>query len=390
MKDEASIILVVDDNAINLSVLFEYLEESGFEIAVAQSGDSALEQLQHVRPDLILLDVMMPGIDGFETCRRLKKAEATKDIPVIFMTALTDEIDKMKGFLAGGVDYITKPLHHEEVLVRINAHLTVRKLHQQIQTQNALVEEQKAIVEQKDEQLKKLYACNSIFSHEFKSPLNTLFGIARLIDENIDHYSKEEIRSNASKLRASAEKLYALRENLLIWSNIQRDTLEFNPKPISVDEIVAYHILLFTRHARQKKITLSSSLQENTLVYADYDTVNAVIRNLISNALEFTFTGGKVNISARHAEDHVVISVSDTGLDISKENLPHLFRIDNPTQHETGTGKKRTSSLGLLLCKELIEKNGGRIWVESEIEKGATFRFTLPKEHIHQKLPKEL
>jgi PAS domain S-box-containing protein len=126
----------------NLKMLTTFLKQSGFRIAVAQSGEAALKYVEHVRPDLILLDVLMPGIDGFETCLRLKEARTTKDIPVIFMTSLTDTVDKVKGFEVGGVDYLTKPVQHEEVLARINAHLTIRKLQQELQAQNALLEEQ--------------------------------------------------------------------------------------------------------------------------------------------------------------------------------------------------------------------------------------------------------
>ncbi len=388
MKDEDHIILIIDDNPTNLNVLFEYLEESDFEVAVAQSGEHALEQLQHVQPDLILLDVMMPGIDGFETCRRLKKIEAVKDIPVIFMSALADEIDKVKGFLAGGADYITKPFHYEEILVRINAHLSIRKLQQRVQVQDALLKEQTVLIAQKDEQLQQLHTYNEIsfscVSHELQAPLHALLGLARLIDENLKNYSQEEIRSHVGKLRTSAEKLSTSHENLRLWSNIQRDALEFQPQAISLDEIAAYNILLFTLYARQKKITLSSSVQENTFGYADYSMINAVIRNLISSSLEFSANGEKVNISARHDDDHVVVSVSATDISMSKEQLPDLFQIDALSQPNAHSEEGRTS-LGFLLCKELIKKNRGRIWAESDAGAGVTFRFTLLRQSGEKK-----
>ncbi len=147
-SSEKMTILAVDDKLENLKVLIAYLEDSGFEIMVAQSGEETFKHIKHIIPDIILLDVLMPGIDGFETCRRLKANETTKDIPVIFMTALTDTIDKVKGFEVGAVDYLTKPLHHEEVLARVNAHLTIREFHLQLQEKNDLLN-------QKNIQLKK-------------------------------------------------------------------------------------------------------------------------------------------------------------------------------------------------------------------------------------------
>ena len=126
-------ILLVDDQPTNLKVLVDYLDHAGFDVFVAKDGESAIEQLQHTSPDIILLDVMMPGMDGFETCRRLKSDEKTVAIPVIFMTALTDTMDKVKGFEAGAVDYVTKPIEQEEVFARITTHLTLRKLQQELE-----------------------------------------------------------------------------------------------------------------------------------------------------------------------------------------------------------------------------------------------------------------
>lgn len=137
-----STILIVDDTPSNLSVLFDYLNESGFKVLVAEDGETALEQVQHVHPDLILLDVMMEGIDGYETCRRLKAKESTSEIPVIFLTALSETHDKVLGFQVGGVDYITKPLQHEEVLARVQAHLTIQRLQRSLKEQNSRLQQE--------------------------------------------------------------------------------------------------------------------------------------------------------------------------------------------------------------------------------------------------------
>ena len=149
-------ILIVDDDPASVNVLIKYLQSAGFRTMAAPSGERALRQLKLAQPDLILLDVLMPGIDGFETCCRLKEQEAFRDIPVIFMTALSDTVDKVKGFEVGAVDYVTKPLQHEEVLARINAHLTIRKLQQQLREQNFRLEEQNTLLEEQNERFQKL------------------------------------------------------------------------------------------------------------------------------------------------------------------------------------------------------------------------------------------
>ncbi|MBD3306697.1 response regulator, partial [candidate division KSB3 bacterium] len=199
-----STILLVDDNADNLNVLLDYLDSAGFRVLVAQNGYNAIQQLQYVLPDLILLDIRMPGIDGFETCRRLKTDERTKEIPVIFLTALSDIVDKINGFEAGGVDYITKPFQHEEVFARVNAHLTIVKQRQQLQALNA----------KKD----KFF---SILAHDLRSPYLAFLDFIRLFTEHIDRQSREEIKKIAYSARDTAENLYALLENLLTWSRFQ-------------------------------------------------------------------------------------------------------------------------------------------------------------------------
>ena len=141
-NEKKGIILIVDDNPSNLGALFKFLSDSDFKVLVATDGETALEQIEYVQHDLILLDIMMPGMDGFETCRRLKENPATQEIPVIFMTALSDTIDKVKGFQLGAVDYITKPIQHEEVLVRVETHLTIRNLQKKLEGKNQRLQEE--------------------------------------------------------------------------------------------------------------------------------------------------------------------------------------------------------------------------------------------------------
>ncbi len=361
-------ILIVDDNPTNLQVLLSSLQEIGFETLIAQSGEGALRQVKYAQPDLILLDVMMPGIDGFETCRRLKENNTTREIPVIFMTALSDTVDKIKGFEVGGVDYITKPFQHEEVLARVNTHLTILKLQQQIQKKN--------------EQLRELNASKdkffSIIAHDLKTPFSALLGFTRTVADSVVNFSLDEMTEIFIDLQKSAENLYALLENLLSWSRIQRGVMEHQPDHIDVHELVVQNVTLFTPNAKQKQITLLNSVRKETFAYADKNMIDSVIRNLLSNALKFTDANGSVEVSATQEDQFIKVSIADTGVGICEEDISKLFRIDvkykNPgTAGEEGTG------LGLNLCKDLIEKNGGKIWVESDAGKGTTFRFTLPQ-----------
>ena len=373
--DNTATILIVDDNPVNLEMLFRYFEYSALKTLAAQDGESALLQIEHTRPDLILLDVLMPGFDGFETCRRLKANESTQDIPVIFMTALSATADKVKGFDVGGVDYITKPFQYEEVIARVNAHLTIRRQQQQLQEQTALLEEKNA-------QLKALNASKdkffSIIAHDLKSPFAGLLVVANLIKENLERWNKDKIIHFADQLQESVDTLYALIENLLTWSRFQQGAMEYHPQYVKIQYIIARNVALLIHNAQQKQITLRNSVQEQIPAFIEVNMIDVVVRNLLSNAIKFTKPGGTVEISATHDENTLKVAISDTGIGIPEEILPNLFRIGVKTR-QIGTGGERGTGLGLILCKEFIDQHGGTIRVESEVGRGSTFWFTLPK-----------
>jgi two-component system sensor histidine kinase/response regulator len=362
-------ILLVDDSPTNLHVLLSYLKDSGFETLIARSGEGALRQVEYAQPDIILLDVMMPGIDGFETCRRLKNNEATREIPILFMTALSDTVDKVRGFEAGGVDYITKPLQHEEVLARINTHLMIRNLQKQLQEKNRELRELNA---SKD----KFF---SIIAHDLRNPFAALLGFTRMAAEGLQNWSRDEIQRMVEDLGNSAETLYELLENLLNWSRLQRGVMEYFPDLVDIAYTVERNMELFATIARQKKITLTSSLEPEIFVFADGKMIDTVIRNLLSNALKFTNAGGNIEISAAYDDSEITIAVADTGVGIPEADLPKLFQLDVKYSN-VGTAGEQGTGLGLLLCRDLIEKNQGTIWVESTIGVGTTFKFTLPLE----------
>ena len=379
--EETPVILIIDDNPTNLNVLFEYLEESGFEVSVAQNGRSALEQVAQIHPDLILLDIMMPDLDGFEICRTLKKRVETNEIPIIFMTALTDASDKIKGFLAGGSDYITKPLQYEEVLARITAHLKLRNAEKQKQALQMYIEEQKARLTEKDRQIAELIAGKetlfAYISSDLQPPLNALLGFVRVLLENLEHYGKEQISSDLLRVQAAAERLESQHENLILWSKLQRGGLVLAPGLINVEEIVVYNLIFFAPLAKQKQITLQSSVQNVMLAHADYEMVNAIIRNLLSNALKFTDTGGNVRISAIEHDDEVELFISDSGIGMSAEQV-HLL-LHHRAAYPAADDEKKRLGLGLILCKALIERCGGAMKIETQLGTGTTFIFTLPK-----------
>ena len=218
----------------------------------------------------------------------------------------------------------------------------------------------------------------SIIAHDLRGPLSSLHDLTRLIEEHLDSYNPGELREMIVLQKMAAEHLYNLLENLLTWSRFQRGLVTYQPQQLRIRWLVARNMELLAIQARQKQITLSSAIQEEMDIFADFNMVDTVIRNLLSNAIKFTYSGGTVTISARQDDHEVEVAVSDTGIGIGAEYLPKLFRIDGKYKR-AGTALEEGTGLGLILCKEFIERHGGKIWVESQIEQGTTFRVTLPK-----------
>jgi len=360
------IILVIDDSPTNLKFLFSVLGKAGFQVLLARNGEAGIEQAIEMKPDIILLDILMYGIDGFETCRRLKADTATRAIPVIFMTVLSESVDKLKGFKVGGVDYITKPLHYEEVLARIKAHLTIRRQQRQLQEQSRNLREMNA---GKD-------TFFSIISHDLQSPFEEILHFTEFMAENIHDCPPEEVSEIVDTLRESVGNLHELLKNLFTWSGLQRGRMECYPQYIDLREIVDRNIKLFKPMAEEKQIVLNNKIAEEIPAYADAGMLYAVFRNLISNALKFTEKGGRVSISVAQHAQRVSVIISDSGVGIAPEDLMNLFRADVKYQR-AGTDGEEGTGLGLLLCHELVEKNSGTLAVDSTPGEGTTVTVSL-------------
>jgi len=218
----------------------------------------------------------------------------------------------------------------------------------------------------------------SVVMHDLKSPFNGLLGFCDVLTEDFDFLSKEEIRLYINHIQTGTKNVYALIENLLDWSRLQTGKVKFKPEVLGVTEEVSNIFTLLSGNAFRKNINFEQNIPANIRVLADHTMFHSILQNLISNALKFTNPGGLIFVSAQEMPDFIVISISDSGIGISKENIEKLFCADK--HYSTmGTNNEQGTGLGLVLCKELIEKNGGEIWVESEIGKGSRFIFTLPQ-----------
>jgi two-component system sensor histidine kinase/response regulator len=365
-KPEESVILVVDDSMQNLKLLGNMLKEWNYQIALAKNGHEALDIAPKINPSLILLDIMMPEIDGYNVCDELKKNTETKDIPVIFLTAKTSNEDIVKGFKAGGVDYITKPFNQDELMMRIQTHLELKAARDKIQKQ---AEELKETNATKDKMF-------SVISHDLRAPLGGMKSMMDIIFE--DRANNREISDKSLKsLKTAADQTYNLLENLLYWSRTQREKLDFNPEMINLYDLVVENIELMNTLANNKNITVENELPADLTAFADNNMIKTIIRNLINNAIKFTNENGRVKISSETDKDMVHLHIKDTGIGIEEENLK---KIQDQKQYFTtyGTKREKGSGLGLNLCFDFAKRNKGDLKINSAYGEGSLFTLSLP------------
>jgi len=367
MKEGKNLVLIVDDNPENLKVLGQIIRKKGHNLTFAQDGESALLSIKTKRPDLVLLDIMMPGLDGYEVCRKIKENHEIRDIPVIFLTAKTEQEDIIKGFELGAVDYVTKPFNTHELLMRVDTHLELKNARDTIIHQKADLEKVNAA---KD----KFF---SIIAHDLSNLFNGLLSFSDILTNKTIALTEKDKDEFLEIIQQSSQQGFALLKNLLEWSRVQTGRIHFQPEHQNLKFVVDSNIILLTGNAKAKNINMLCNIPSNFLVLTDANMFNTVIRNLLSNAIKFTPENGKITVSAQKKGKFAEIAITDTGVGISTQEISKLFRID--INHTTiGTGKEKGTGLGLVLCKEFIEKNGGKIWVESQEGKGSTFYLTLP------------
>ncbi len=360
-------ILVVDDTPANIDILFQTLEPEGCTLSVATNGEDALKLVPEIQPDLILLDIMMPGIDGFETCRRLKANSSTSNIPVVFLTAKNQTEDIVKGFALGGIDYITKPFRHQEVCARIHKHLELHEL------KNQLAEKNQSLLELIDMKNKLL----GMASHDLRNPLTSIQGYSGfLLSKGGD--LNEETRTDFIKIINTASgNMLMLVNDLLNLSVIENGQLTLNLMTGSLCDLIKERIRLYTHLAGEKGIELKVNTQDIPDMRFDGPRIGQVLDNFLTNAIKFSPAGSVIEISSDTRNGRARVSVKDQGPGIKSEELEKLFQpfeklSSKPTGGETGTG------LGLAIAKKMIELHHGDLKVESSPGQGATFIFELP------------
>ncbi len=376
MNAEDTLILIVDDHPTNLEILFELFEQTQFEVSFASDGRTCLEIARTDYPDMILLDVMMPEMDGFEVCRRLKCHPDTRDIPVIFMTALSDTVDKIKGFELGAIDYIIKPFQAQEVLARVNTHLTVQRLQRELLQKNA--ELQGALAREKDlNQIKSRFI--SIASHELRSPLTVISMTGKMLKRYADRMSAEKKLEQLDIIEDAVGKMTDLLNDVLLLLKVESHQFHFRPIRLDVaafcsdiaDQFramcVETHVLEFSAQGRGFEASVDPKL------------LHHIFSNLLSNAIKYSPNGGTIRFDILREEGAPTMRfrVQDEGIGIAPDDLEHLF----DAFHRGGNVNEiKGTGLGLWIVKQFIELHSGTLDVESELGRGSAFTIRLPFE----------
>ena len=384
-KAAANSVLIVDDNPKNLQVLGKFLQNEQYELEFAINGSAALEWLAIKPFDLILLDINMPGMDGFEVCRKIRSDHKLDKMPVIFLTAETFRESVLKGFELGAQDYITKPFDSRELIMRVKTHLSIKNQMEQLENLNQSLE--KKVLErtaelnkakekaEESDRLKSAFLIN--ISHEIRTPLNGIFGFLQLLDMvDFDEARKKDF---SSMVYSSGQRLLNTINDIIELSTIEAGKSILSFSEVNIVEVMQFHYEVFQPQAKEKLLELIIGEQitgPSAIVQTDRPKLDSIMSNLLKNAVLFTSRGG-IEFGNYLDKDTIVFYVKDSGIGIPSNRMEAIF--DRFVQADLSLSRGHEGSgIGLSIAKAYVEALDGKIWVQSEVDQGSTFFFSIP------------
>lgn len=362
-------ILIVEDEELNREILRDLLGVQGYRTIEAVDGATGLEMARRERPDLILLDVMMPGMSGFEVCRRLKSDYATQLIPVVLVTALTDKASKLEGVEAGADDFINKPVDLTEFQARVRSLLHTKALHDELQQRYRDL----AQAEKMREGLMHMVV------HDLRSPLTTLLGYFELLDQQGHIAAGHEARGMVEEVKHSGQVLEDMLNDILTFSRLEAGEMRLNYDVVELEPLLSKMETDIGGQIADKQLMLLKEMpQEPVMVKADPRILHRVLANIVGNAVKFSPVGGEIIVAAEQDTETVSLSVRDKGPGIPAEFHGKIFEKFGQVNLQE-TSRTFSFGLGLAFCKMAVEAHGGTIGVESELGTGSAFWFTMDR-----------
>lgn len=370
-------ILIVDDIPKNIQILGNILKNKSYHISYAQSGKEALSLIDVNDFDLILLDIMMPGMDGYEVCRQLKKDEKTSDIPIIFLTAKADKESVVNGFRSGAEDYLTKPFNADELLARVDTHLALKNQKAQLRQMNKTLEDKVAErtqqLEEANSQLRSLERAKSdflsIISHELRTPLNGIQGLIELLE---DESQTNEQSEYLDYLKEASDRLVKFSEIAILVTSLKLEKYKLSYSPQRVSYLIDNILEKFRQVADEKNVSIHTSISpEDIKISLDFDLVRSSLEGLLDNALKFSPENGCVDICAYLEDQRPVLEFRDEGPGFSEEVLAKMFHYfnSNDVMNSEGLG------LSVAAVKLVMDAHGGKIDIKNRNTKGAVIKL---------------
>lgn len=365
-------ILIVDDAPENIISLKKVLEVNGFEVDTASSGEEALKKILKKSYVLIILDVQMPEMDGFEVAEAISGYSKAKETAIIFLSAASANVNLItRGYSSGGLDYISKPVDMNILLLKVK---TFYRIYEQSRALNEMQTKLLEEIEFRKEAERKKDEFISIASHELKTPMTSIKGYIQLLERSLNKEDLETTRIRLHKVQNQVEKLNLLVADLLDISKIESGKLKFNKKYFSFDKILDHVIEIMQQANPEVKFIKKGGI--DTEIFGDEMRIEQVIINFMTNAIKYAPDSDEVHLTAERRGDEIYFSVRDFGIGMAKEHQQQIFdkfyRVEETSERFQGLG------IGLYICQEIIERHEGKIGVNSEPDEGSEFYFTIP------------
>lgn len=357
MKDSKTAkILIVDDNPANLHLASLNIKKMGYQIITSDSGANTFEIIENEKPDLILLDIMMPGMDGYEVAEKLKSMPEFKETPIIFLTALKHTESLVRGFQAGAVDYITKPFNKEELMARVKNHIELK----------FLKDELKSHLEEKDNLFR-------VTIHDMKNPIQGVLGLTEILQIEDTGLDEKDIKGIYESIEKAAKQSLHILNDLLDSHAFESGKINLKIEAVDISNLLIEIVKSNTEQAKGKDISLIlEEVSKVIKVKVDKNKAERVIDNLISNAIKFSPSGTKVKVLSKIVDDKFRISIIDEGPGIKESEYDLVFKKFSKLSNQP-TGKETSTGLGLSIVKSFVEAMGGNVGFSSEVGKGSEF-----------------